>query len=249
MELEGRKALITGGSRGIGRGIALELASRGADIALNYNRSAGPALEVVQEIEKLGRKAIAIQADVSDFEEAGKLVKEAAAFLGGIDILVNNAGITQDKLLMVMKPEDWNAVLRTNLDGVFNVTQQATRTLLRNRDTGARVVNITSVSGMVGVPGQCNYSAAKAGIIGFTKAMAKELSKRNILVNAVAPGFIATDMTDELNQQMLGEAIKMVPCGRIGNVEEVSGTVAFLCGPAASYMTGQVLVVDGGLTM
>ena len=249
MELEGNKALVTGGSRGIGRGIALELAARGADIAINYNRSEGPALEVVQEIEKLGRKAIAIQADVSDFEQAGRLVKEATAFLGGLDILINNAGITRDRLLMVMKPEDWNSVIRTNLDGVYNVTQQATRTLLRNRATGARVVNITSVSGMVGVPGQCNYSAAKAGIIGFTKAMAKELSKRKILVNAVAPGFISTDMTDELNQQMLGEAIKMVPCGRIGTVAEVSGTVAFLCGPAASYITGQVLVVDGGLTM
>jgi 3-oxoacyl-[acyl-carrier protein] reductase len=249
MQLTGNKALVTGGSRGIGRGIALELAARGADVAINYNRSEGPALEVVQEIEKLGRKAVAIQADVSDFEQAGRLVKEATAFLGGLDILVNNAGITRDKLLMVMKPDDWNAVLRTNLDGVYNVTQQATRTLLRNRETGARVINITSISGMVGVPGQTNYSAAKAGIIGFTKAMAKELSKRKILVNAVAPGFIATDMTEELNQSMLGEALKMVPCGRIGTVEEVSGTVAFLCSPAASYMTGQVLVVDGGLTM
>jgi len=150
---------------------------------------------------------------------------------------------------MVMKEDDWNSVIQTNLSGVYNVTQQATRSLLRNRDTGARVVNITSVSGMVGVPGQANYSAAKAGIIGFTKAVAKELSKRKILVNAVAPGFIQTDMTDELNDQMLGEAIKMVPCGRMGNVDEISGVVAFLCGPAASYITGQTIVVDGGLTM
>jgi 3-oxoacyl-[acyl-carrier protein] reductase len=249
MELEGRKALVTGGSRGIGRAIAIELARRGADVAINYNRSEGPALEVVAEIEALGRKGFALQADVSDFAQAGALVKGAVAALGGLNILVNNAGITRDRLLMVMKEDDWNSVIQTNLSGVYNVTQQATRSLLRNRDTGARVVNITSVSGMVGVPGQANYSAAKAGIIGFTKAVAKELSKRKILVNAVAPGFIQTDMTDELNGQMLGEAIKMVPCGRMGVVDEISGVVAFLCGPAASYITGQTIVVDGGLTM
>ncbi len=249
MELEGSKALVTGGSRGIGRGIALELARRGADVAINYNRSEGPALEVVQEIEKLGRKGFAIQADVSDFASAGALVKQAVSDLGGLNVLVNNAGITRDKLLMVMKEDDWQSVIQTNLSGVYNVTQQATRSLLRNRDTGARVVNITSVSGMVGVPGQANYSAAKAGIIGFTKAVAKELSKRQILVNAVAPGFIETDMTDDLNSTMLGEAIKMVPVGRIGQVQEIADVVAFLCGPGASYISGQTIVVDGGLTM
>lgn len=249
MELEGTKALITGGSRGIGKGIALELARRGADIAINYNRSAGPAEEVVAEIEAMGRVAIAIQADVSDYAAAGALVKEATKALGGLNVLVNNAGITKDQLLMAMKPEMWNAVINTNLNGTYNVTQQAIRPLLRNRETGARIVNITSVSGMVGVKGQANYSAAKAGIIGLTKALAKEVATRKILVNAVAPGFIATDMTDALNQGMLSEAMKMVPCGRVGQVEEISGVVAFLCGPAASYITGQVIVVDGGLTM
>ncbi|MCP4870960.1 MAG: 3-oxoacyl-[acyl-carrier-protein] reductase [Proteobacteria bacterium] len=249
MELEGSKALVTGGSRGIGRAIALELARRGADVAINYNRSEGPALEVVQEIEKLGRKGFAIQGDVGDFASAGALVKQAVADLGGLNVLVNNAGITRDKLLMVMKEDDWQAVVQTNLGGVYNVSQQATRSLLRNRATGARVINITSVSGMVGVPGQANYSAAKAGIIGFTKAMAKELSKRQILCNCVAPGFIETDMTDELNSQMLGEALKMVPQGRIGQSQEIADVVAFLAGPGASYITGQTIVVDGGLTM
>ncbi len=249
MELEGTKALITGGSRGIGRAIALELARRGADVAINYNRSAGPAEEVVAQVEAMGRVGVALQADVSDYAAAGALVKDATKALGGLNVLVNNAGITKDQLLMAMKPDLWNAVIDTNLNGTYNVTQQAIRPLLRNRETGGRVINITSVSGMVGVKGQANYSAAKAGIIGMTKALAKEVAGRKILVNAVAPGFIATDMTDALNQGMLSEAVKMIPCGRVGDVDEISGVVAFLCSPAATYITGQVIVVDGGLTM
>ncbi len=249
MDLAGQKALVTGGSRGIGKAIALELARLGADVAINYNRSAGPADEVVAQIKAMGRKAVAIQADVSDFAQAGTLVKEAVAVHGGLSILVNNAGITRDKLLMAMKEEEWSAVIQTNLGGTYNVTQQATRSLLRNRDTGAVVINISSVSGRVGVPGQANYSAAKAGIIGFTKAVAKELGKRDIRVNAVAPGFITTDMTDSMPKAMLDQMVKMIPLGRMGTVDEISQLVGFLCGPGGRYITGQCFVVDGGLTM
>lgn len=249
MELEGTLALVTGGSRGIGRAIAVELARRGADVVVNYNSNSAAADEVVAEIEGLGRRAFAFQGDVSDYASAGELVKQAKDALGGLNCVVNNAGITRDKLLMAMKEEEWQAVIQTNLSGVYNITQQSIRHLLRNRDTGARVINITSVSGRVGVPGQANYSAAKAGIMGFTKAVAKEVSKRGILVNCVAPGFIETDMTAELNQTMLAEMMKMIPCGRLGTSDEVAQAVAFLAGPGGSYITGQTLVVDGGLTM
>jgi 3-oxoacyl-[acyl-carrier protein] reductase len=247
MTLQGQRALVTGGSRGIGRAIALGLAGAGADVALNFNSSAEAADEVVAAIGAMDRKAFAIQADISDFAEAARLVKEATAALGGIDIIVNNAGITRDKLLMAMRPDDFFDVVNTNLGGCFNVTHAATRGLIRNRR--GTIVNITSVSGMVGMKGQANYSASKAGIIGFTKAMAKELASRNVTVNAVAPGFVESDMTAKLGDMYLKEMLKFIPMGRLGNAEEVAEAVVFLCSDAARYITGQTIVLDGGLTM
>lgn len=247
MKLEGQKALVTGGSRGIGRGIALELAREGADVVINYVRSSDAALAVVGEIEALGRKATAVQADVGKVEDATRLVKEAQTFLGGLSIVVNNAGITRDGLLMAMKDDAWNAVLRTNLDGTMFVCRAAMRPLLRNR--GGSIINLTSVSGMVGMAGQTNYSASKAGIIGFTKALAKEIARRKITVNALAPGFIHTDMTDAMPAAALEAGLKMVPLGRQGTVEEVARAAVFLCSQDSRYITGQTLVVDGGLTM
>lgn len=247
LPLQGLKAIVTGGSRGIGRAIAVELARQGSDVAIAYKGSAEAAAEIVAEIEGMGRRSLAVQTDVGDFVQAGNLVSEATRQLGGLDILVNNAGITRDKLLLGMRPEDWDDVIRTNLTGCFNVTQQAMRSLVRNRK-GA-IVNITSVSGRVGMKGQANYSAAKAGIIGFTKAMAKELASRNITVNAVAPGFIDTDMTKTLAPEYLKGVTDFIPMGRIGQSWEVAKAVAFLASPDARYITGQMIVVDGGLTM
>ncbi len=247
MILDGQRALVTGGSRGIGKAIALALAEAGADVVINYNSSQDEALEVVESIRGMGRNAEAVQADVSDFAQAGTLVKAATEFHGGLDIVINNAGITRDKLLMAMKPEDFSDVVDTNLGGCFNITHQACRGLIRNRR--GTVINITSVSGMVGMKGQANYSASKAGIIGFTKAMAKELASRNITVNAVAPGFVESDMTAKLGDMYLKEMLKFIPMGRLGTAEEVGQTVVFLCSDAARYITGQVMVLDGGLTM
>ncbi len=247
MELIGNRALVTGASRGIGKAIALGLARAGADVVINYNASSEAADAVVAEIREMGRAAEAVQADVSDFAQAASLVKRATEILGGTDIIINNAGITRDKLLMAMKPEDFTDVIDINLGGCFNVTHAACRNLIRNRK-GA-IVNVTSVSGIVGMKGQANYSASKAGIIGFTKAMAKELASRNVTVNAIAPGFVESDMTDKLGDAYLQEMLKFIPMGRLGNVEEVSDATAFLCSTSARYITGQVLVLDGGLTM
>ena len=248
MELIGNRALVTGSGRGIGEAIALELAAAGADVVLNDFGNMDGANAVAMKIKEMGRQATAIEADVSSFEDAARLVKEATALLGGLDIIVNNAGITRDKLLMAMKKDDFYSVLNVNLGGTFNVTQAATRGLARNRK-GA-IVNLASVSGITGTKGQGNYSASKAGIIGFTKAVAKELGARNVTCNAVAPGFIQSDMTDKLPKQYLEFMTKnLIPMGRLGDIREVAKAVTFLCSDGARYITGQTIVIDGGLYM
>lgn len=245
--LKGKVALVTGASRGIGRGIALRLAEEGCKVIVNYNRSAGAAQDVVDQITRNGGEAIAIQADVSNGQEAQRLVREALNTFGRVDILVNNAGTTRDTLLLTMKEADWDLVINTNLKSCYNVTKAVLRSMMKQRF--GRIVNITSVSGITGQAGQTNYSASKAGIIGFTKSLAKEVGSRNITVNAVAPGFIPTDLTANLPQDLKDALIKLTALGRMGTVEEVAGVVAFLASDDASYITGQVIVVDGGLVM
>ncbi len=243
--LRDRVSLVTGASRGIGRATALALAAAGSKVAVNYARSSAAAEEVVAEITAAGGEAIAIGADVSQEEEADKLVGETLAKWGRIDVLVNNAGITRDTLLLRMKPKDWQAVIDLNLTGVFLVTRAVSKKMLKQRS--GRIINIASVAGQMGNPGQANYSAAKAGVIGFTKTVAKELASRGVTVNAVAPGFITTDMTKDLESE---EILKFIPLGRYGEAEEVAGTIRFLAAdPAAAYITGQVFNVDGGMVM
>ena len=243
--LSDRVAIITGASRGIGRAVALALAAEGAKVVVNYASSSDAAQQVVTAITDAGGSAMALQADVSKLEQVEALFNETLEKFGRVDVLVNNAGITRDTLLLRMKPEDWQAVIDLNLTGVFLCTRAVSKLMLKQRS--GRIINIASVSGQMGNPGQANYSAAKAGVIGFTKTVAKELASRGITVNAVAPGFIATDMTSELKSD---EILKYIPLGRYGEPEEVAGMVRFLAADsAAAYITGQVFNVDGGMVM
>ena len=247
MRHEGKVAVVTGASRGIGRAIAERLASEGARVVVNHRSSAEQAQEVVAGIQEKGGEAVVIQADVSDFQQAHDLMRAAKEQFGRIDILVNNAGTTRDTLLVRMKEVEWDLVIDTNLKSVFNCCKAVTRTMLRQRS--GRIINITSVAGLAGNPGQTNYAASKAGIIGFTKSLAKEVGSRSITVNAVAPGFVPTVLTDVLPDEMKQIAIERTPLGRFGKTEEIASAVAFFAADEAGFITGQVLSVDGGLAM
>ena len=247
IDLSGKTAVVTGGSRGIGRAIALRLATQGADVCISYRGNAAAAEATVAEMAAMGRTAFAVQGDAAEPDAAKALVDAALARLDRIDILVNNAGITRDDLIMRMKPEDWNDVIATNLSGAFWTIKAATRPMMKAR--AGRIINITSVSGQAGQMGQANYSSAKAGLIGLTKATARELASRGITCNAVAPGFVLTELTADLDPKLLDAIKAQTPLARFGTPEEIASAVAFLASDEAAYITGQVLAVDGGLVM
>jgi len=247
LSLEGKTALVTGGSRGIGRSIALTLAELGADVALTYASSVDAANEVKKEIESKGNRSKAIQADAVNTAKAEGLIADITEEWEKLDILINNAGITRDNLILRMSEEEWDQVIDTNLKSVFNYSKAVAKPMMRNR--GGSIVNISSVVGISGNAGQSNYAASKAGVVGFTKAYAKELASRNIRANVVAPGYITTQMTDELDEQILAEIAEETPLGRAGDAEDVASTVAFLASDLSSYITGSVIRVDGGMAM
>jgi 3-oxoacyl-[acyl-carrier protein] reductase len=247
IDLSGKSAVVTGGSRGIGRAIAIRLATQGADVAFSYRGNEAAAKETAAAIEALGRRALPIQADVSDPAAADSLVKAALEAFGKIDIVVNNAGVTRDDLIMRMSLDDWKTVLETNLFGAFYVIKAVTRPMLKAK--GGRIINITSVSGQAGQIGQANYSSAKAGLIGLTKATARELASRSITCNAVAPGFVLTELTKDLPENLMTQLTAATPLGRFGTTDEIASAVAFLASDEAAFITGQILGVDGGLVM
>jgi 3-oxoacyl-[acyl-carrier protein] reductase len=247
VSLEGKVALVTGGSRGIGRAIALELAERGADVGINYAGNEAAAAQVVKEVENMGRKALAIQADVSNPSAVDEMFKKVLDVFGRIDILVNNAGITRDNLLMRMKEEDWDQVIDINLKGAFLCTKAVLRQMMRQK--AGRIINITSISSVAGTAGQANYASSKAGLIALTKTTAREVASRGITVNAVAPGFIQTEMTDVLGEEYKQQLLEQIPLGRIGDPKDVARLVGFLASDDAAYITGQTIHVNGGMYM
>lgn len=247
MSLEGKNALVTGSSRGIGRSIALELGKKGVNVAVNYAGNEQKAEEVVQELHDLGVKAIKIRANVADEQDVKAMIKEVTKEFGRLDILVNNAGITKDNLLMRMKVEEFDQVIETNLKGAFLCTKAVTRQMMKQRY--GKIINIASIVGVSGNPGQANYVAAKAGLIGLTKSTAKELATRNILVNAVAPGFITTDMTNILTEEQKDAILSQIPLEKLGEPEDIANVVCFLASDDAKYITGQTIHVDGGMVM
>lgn len=247
-EFEGKSAIVTGGTRGIGKAIVLELAARGASVAFNYSKSSGEAEDLVDEIKVLGVKAYAAQCDVANTGAAAEFVGKVKEEFGTIDYLVNNAGITRDQLILRMKEEDWDAVVDTNLKGAWNFSKAAVRPMMRN-ENGGSILNISSISGVVGMLGQSNYSASKAGMIGLTKSLAKEVASRKITVNALALGLIETDMASGMNDEYREKILASIPLGRLGSVGEVADLACFMLSPAAGYITGQVIQADGGLAI